>query len=220
MKDSLSQPRFSRYLASAAGDETHAIELYQWNALIAQSLYVYLQCWEITFRNKADAFLRWKYTTNAWPYNTNRAVRNLARDEQRRLQEAIIRQERKRKHGPVSTDAIVADLSAGFWVALLSESYKTPYAWRYNLQRIFPNDSQLDQRTAHETSGRILNLRNRIAHHEPIYDLALSQTYAELQRLVAGMCQDTNDFARSNCSFLAVAERRPEFLTHPSSAPK
>ena len=103
MKDSLSHARFTRYLASAGGDDSRAIELYQWNALIAQSLYVYLQCWEITFRNRVDAFLRWKYGTNAWPYDTTRAVRNLGRDEQRRLQDAITRQERQRKNSPAST---------------------------------------------------------------------------------------------------------------------
>jgi len=215
MKDSLSHARFSRYLASAGGDDSRAIELYQWNALIAQSLYVYLQCWEITFRNRVDAFLRWKYGTNAWPYDTTRAVRNLGRDEQRRLQDAIMRQERQRKNSLASTDTVVADLSAGFWVALLSTSYRTPYVWRYNLLRIFPNDTQLDQKTAHEMSARILNLRNRIAHHEPIYSVALSQIYFDLQRLVAAMCTDTNLFARSNCTFLAVAAKRPGFLNYP-----
>ena len=220
MKDSLSQSRFSRYLASAGGDEARAIELYQWNTLTAQSLYVYLQCWEIAFRNKADSFLRWKFRSNAWPYDARRAVRSLARDESRRLQETINRQEQKRKLSPVSTDAIVADLSAGFWVALLSTSYEVPYAWRYNLKRIFPNDNQLDRKTAHGMSERILNLRNRIAHHEPIYGLALYQTYAELQRLVAAMCADTDAFARSNCTFLAVLARQPAFLNYPSSTPK
>ena len=220
MKDSLSHARFAGYLASASGDENGAMELYRWNALIAQSLYVYLQCWEITFRNRSDSFLRWKFGANDWPYDTRRTIRNLARDEQRRLTEAVYRQERKRQHSPVSTDSIVADLSAGFWVALLSSSYRITFAWRYNLQRIFPNDIGLDQKTAHEMSERILNLRNRIAHHEPIYRLPLSQTYSDLQRLVAAMCIETDRFARPYCTFLTVSRSRPDFLTHPSSTPK
>ena len=32
----------------------------------------------------------------------------------------------------------VADLSAGFWVALLNASYNIAFSWRYNLARIFP----------------------------------------------------------------------------------
>lgn len=214
MKDSLSQARFARYLASAGGDEPVALELYEWNTLMAQSLYVYLQCWEITYRNKVDGFLRWKFGP-AWPYDDKRAVRALTKEEQRRLTETKQRQSQQRKQAKVSTDAIVADLSAGFWVALLSSAYKVPFSWQYNLGRVFPNDHKLDRESAHRTSSTILKLRNRIAHHEPIYDLALSETYTQLQRLVLAMCADTDHFARNNCSFSTVAQNRPACLTHP-----
>lgn len=214
MKDSLSQARFARYLASASGDEASAMRLYEWNTLMAQSLYVYLQCWEIAFRNRVDGFLRWKYG-QGWPYDDKRAVRSLTKDEQRRLNETKQRQSQQRKQAVVSTDAIVADLSAGFWVALLSSAYKVPYSWQYNLGRVFPNEPALSRNTAHALSSKILKLRNRIAHHEPIYELPLSQTYTELQRVVSAMCADTNQFARNNCTFLAIAQKRPVFLTHP-----
>lgn len=214
MTDSLSHARFARYLASAGGDESTALELYKWNTLIAQSLYVYLQCWEITFRNRADAFLRWKYGP-VWPYDDKRALRSLTRDEQRRISETKQRQSQQRKQARVSTDAIVADLSAGFWVALLSSAYKVPYSWQHNLWRVFPNDRNLNRETAHTLSSNILKLRNRIAHHEPIYDLALSQTYADIQRLVCAMCTDTDSFARTNCTFLTISQRRPTCLSHP-----
>lgn len=216
MKDSLSQARFARYLATAGGNEASAMELYEWNTLMAQSLYVYLQCWEITFRNKVDSFLRWKFGSE-WPYDDNRAVRTLTNDEKRRLNETKTRQAQQRKQTKVSTDAIVADLSAGFWIALLSASHDVPYAWRYNLQRIFPNDRRLDRKTAHEMSERILSLRNRIAHHEPIYGLPLSQTYAEIQRLVSSMCVETNQFAQKNCTFANLVQKRPVFPTDPTS---
>lgn len=214
MKDSLSHARFARYLASAGGDETAAMQLYEWNTLMAQSLYVYLQCWEIAFRNKMDGFLRWKYQSN-WPYDDKRAVRNMKRDEQRRLNETKQRQSQQRKQALVSTDAIVADLSAGFWVALLSSAYKVTYSWQYNLTRVFPNDPLLDRESAHQLSDKILKLRNRIAHHEPIYYLPLSQTYTELQRVVSAICADTNQFAQNNCTFLTIAQKRPACLTHP-----
>jgi hypothetical protein len=35
----------------------------------------------------------------------------------------------------------VADLSAGFWVALLNASYNIAFSWRYNLARIFPGSA-------------------------------------------------------------------------------
>ena len=219
MKDSLSQARFARYLRSAGGDEFMALELYRWNTLIAQSLYVYLQCWEITFRNRVDSLLRWKYGPK-WPYDDARAIRNLTKGEKRRLSDTKARQSQQRMLTQVPTDAIVADLSAGFWVSLLSSSHEISLTWHHNIRRVFPHDVLLSREVTHQMSERILTLRNRIAHHEPIFDLPVEQTYSELQRLVSSMCVHTDQFARNNCTFPTIANQRPAFLTHPSSTPK
>ena len=208
MKQSLSGPRFGRYKASCGGDEEAAIKLYQWNSLVSQSLYVYTQSWEICLRNKLNDFLCWKYS-EAWPYDRLRAVRNLKSDNQRRLRETVTRQESSRGISPVPTSVIVADLSAGFWVSLLSSSYDVPYTWRYNLRRVFPHDTALDREAAWEICDNTLTLRNRIAHHEPIYDLPLESTYRELQRVVAAMCPGTHAFADASCTFRAIFARRP-----------
>ncbi len=208
MKASLSGPRFARYLSAVGGDDRNALALYQWNALISQSLYVYIQCWEICLRNKVDGFLRWKYS-DKWPYDQGRAVRNLQANDRKRLQETVSRQGSQRGYTPVSTDAIVADLSAGFWVSQLSSSYAVPYAWNYNIVRIFPNDKALDMRLAWQICDRTLNLRNRIAHHEPIYHLDLQRNYDDLQRIVAAMCMGISAFANANSSFQHVFDSKP-----------
>jgi hypothetical protein len=62
----MSAPRISRYLDLAGGDLTTAIRLYRWNALLAQSLYVYVQGWEVCLRNKLDRFLSNRYGAD-WP---------------------------------------------------------------------------------------------------------------------------------------------------------
>ena len=208
MKASLSATRFARYLDATGSDNRQALALYQWNILVSQSLYVYIQCWEICLRNKIDNFLRWKYSEK-WPYDTARAIRNLTGNDQKRLVETISRQERQRKHSPVSTDSIVADLSAGFWVSQLSRAYETPYTWRYNLIKVFPNDGPLDTRKAWKMCDQTLSLRNRIAHHEPIYQLDLERHYDDLQRLVLAMCSGTSAFANANCSFKHIFASRP-----------
>ncbi len=208
MKKSLSAPRFGGYKAACSGDEEKALALYQWNSLISQSFYVYIQSWEICLRNKLNDFLTWKYT-EGWPYETQRAVRNLKGDDQRRLSETIKRQEVGRGVKPVPTSVIVADLSAGFWVSLLSAKYDVPYSWRYNIRRIFPNDTALDRAAAWEICENTLTLRNRIAHHEPIYGLPLETNYRELQRAVSAMCTGTHAFADANCTFREILARRP-----------
>lgn len=208
MKASLSAPRFSRYLSECGGNEEHALRLYQWNSLVSQSLYVYMQSWEVCLRNKLNDFLCWKYNAS-WPYDASRAVRNLKSDDQRRLTETIRRQQQARGVQPVSTNIIVADLSAGFWVSLLSSKYDVPYKWRYNLSRVFPHDKSLDRAAAWEICDGTLNLRNRIAHHEPIFHLPLVSHYRDIQRVVAAMCPGTYAFADANCTFRHVLSHRP-----------
>ncbi len=208
-RDSLSDPRFRRYLDASKGDEINAILLYQWNSLLSQSLYIYLQCWEICIRNKINSFLSWKYNPS-WPYDEKRAVRNLKADDKRRLKETISRQERDRRVSPVPTSAIVADLSAGFWVSQLSGAYAIPYSWRYNIARIFPSDVSIDHRTAWAICDQLLILRNRVAHHEPVFHLPLDQRHSELRKIVAAMSDATFAFADATCDFRTVWARRPD----------
>lgn len=207
-KASLSPARFARYSAEAKGDDLRAIEIYHWNARLSQSLYTYLQACEVCFRNRLNEFLCWKYNSN-WPYDEKRARRQLTRMDQVRLLDALDRQEKSRDIKPAPLPAIVADLSAGFWVSQLSKSYDIPYAWRHNLTRIFPHDNALDARSAWTISDELLSLRNRIAHHEPIFHLPLEQRHRDLQRAVAAMCPGTHAYAEASCTFMETWKSRP-----------
>jgi hypothetical protein len=205
----VSRERFARYLATSNDDEAKAVALYCWNMRIAQSLYVYLQCWEIALRNRFNGFLCWKFNSS-WPYDDVRFIRNLTNDDKRRLRETKSRQERDRRLSRVSTPAVVADLSAGFWVSLLSKRYDVPYTWHHNICRVFPHDQTLDRQAAWSKCDGILTLRNRIAHHEPIYSLPLQNLYLDLEQLVGALCPATKEFAQASCNFRQVWE-----LWHP-----
>lgn len=207
----LSSPeRFNRYRTVCGNDDVQAVALYCWNMRVARSFYVYLQCWEVAFRNKMNAFLSWKYN-DEWPYDESRCIRNMAREDKKRLAETRDRQQRDRKLDRVSTSMIVADLSAGFWVSQLSKPYNAHYAWKYNLARIFPHNQTLDIHDAWERSDGILKLRNRVAHHEPIHNLPLLELHRDLQLLVGAMCLATKQFADASCNFREVWE-----LWHPT----
>jgi hypothetical protein len=110
----------------------------------------------------------------------------------------------------VPTDAIVADLPGGFWVGLLSRPYDVPFAWRYNLGRhICSNEPTLQRREAHNICCALLDLRNRIAHHEPIYHWSLGQIREHADRMLGAMCTATNDFTRLACTFEDVWNSPP-----------
>jgi hypothetical protein len=85
LRESLSEPRFKRYIDAATNDELLAIQLYQWNSKLSQSLYIYLQIWEVCLRNRINNFLCWKHN-DKWPYDKRRALRALiGRDSMKRL---------------------------------------------------------------------------------------------------------------------------------------
>lgn len=206
--NSLSQERFSTYRKIAKGDDVRAVKLYKWNSDLCQSLHYSMQCWEICLRNKLNNFLAWKFGHN-WPYDEVRAVRQLTNNDRRRVREARERQERDRRTTQAPTGAVVADLSAGFWVSLLSKSYEVPFVWQTNLKRVFPCDRALALRDAWTICDELLVLRNRIAHHEPILSLPLEQRHRDVSRILAAMCLGTYAYSQSCCSFWDVWRKRP-----------
>jgi len=193
----LSGARFNKYLKKSNGDKRKAIALYHANAKISQCMYIPLQIWEIALRNRLNYFLSWKYNHN-WPTDS-RLVRNLSSPEKKRLSEAIERQKAERG-GKLPTDAVVADLSAGFWVGLLTKSYEATFSWKHNSTRIFP--ALLMQREeAYEICEKLLTLRNRICHHEAIYHLPLQEQYDGLTKIVAALCAQHSAYHSFSSTF-------------------
>ena len=205
----LSKSRITRYMNECNGDFTSAMRLYHWNSKISESLYIPLQMWEVSLRNRLNGFLIWKYNQK-WPYN-ERLRRNLTRNDYRRLTESIERQSQERRLSPnnVPVDPIVADLSAGFWVSLLSTSYDVPFVWRYNIQRLFPNEPRIERRDASNLCGSLLDIRNRIAHHEPVYHFDLANNWQNLTRILCALCVGGSSYIEANNSFQETFDARP-----------
>src|SRR5262249_25127224 len=131
-------------------------------------------------------------------------------NDRRKLEESITRQRQLRGIQTVPTDAIVADLSAGFWVSLLNKSYDVPFAWRYNLVRIFPGEKSMTRTEASDLCDGLLDLRNRVAHHDPIYHLPLTDRRNHLSRLLTAMCTTTNAYVAASCTFSVVWTAKPK----------
>ena len=161
-----------------------------------------------------SSFLCWKYNPK-W-FEDPRALRAFGKPENEKLSKTILRQQQDRGSLPTG-DQIVADLSAGFWVSLLSTRYDVPFTWRYNLSaRVFINDATIDRQMASNMCSGLLNLRNRVAHHEPIFHLDLVQMRADLDRILNGLCDATQQYLSSTCSFAQIWANRPQF-SHVSS---
>lgn len=210
--NSLSPARFQPYKMAANNDELLGIAFYKWNLELGQSLWPSLQAWEVCLRNKLNNFLCWKYLPH-WPYDETRALRQLKANDRRKVHEARERQQQAFKLSQAPTSAIVADIAAGFWVSLLSGAYDIPFQWRSNLRRIFPHDRSLVRQDAWTRCDDMLDLRNRIAHHEPILGMRLPELHERLGQTVAAMCAGTAAYCGTVCKFDSVWSARPKRVT-------
>ncbi|MEU6758395.1 hypothetical protein [Streptomyces sp. NPDC046685] len=181
--EAISPERFQPFLDVCNGETELALRLYAWDAEAARALHSPLRDLEVSLRNRLHRQLAGKFARPDW-WNLRRSEPNgYALDEIRRAEEQLA--ERRRPYGPSD---VVAKLSFGFWVALLSKGGRGNYEMRYwnpALRHCFRGHGR---EGLYQRFDRMRTLRNRIAHHERIEHRRLDQdfcTAVDLMRLVA-----------------------------------
>jgi hypothetical protein len=162
--NALSSARFARYLKAADGNWEVAVRLYRWNIDVSSAFYGPLHWLEVSLRNALNDGLRARYERADWW-----VLAPLDDNGHRKIVHA--RRKLARRSGPdIGADSVVAELSFGFWVSLLSKgkAYDRVF-WVPVLHKAFPHYSGPRQ-PLHTELTRMLRLRNRIMHHEPIFD--------------------------------------------------
>jgi Abi-like protein len=200
IQTTLSPIRFNRYLTACRGDARKALFLYRWNSFLSQSLYWPSQTLEVAVRNSISRVLADRYGS-AW-HRSGKFFRQLGREDQAKLQETHDRQQRERDTRNLSADMIIADLPFGFWTSMLSARYEIPLVWRNNLRVAFPYlTSGLTLRSVYAPMDRIRILRNRIAHHEPIFARRLDFEHGEILKVIGWVCPATQWYVEQTTIF-------------------
>jgi hypothetical protein len=208
IQTTLSPTRFSRYLTAAAGNAKKALSLYRWNAFLSHSLYWPSQTLEVAIRNSISKVLISRYGP-AW-HNSANFARQLSREDMAKLEATFERQRRERGARNLSVDIVVADLPFGFWTSMLSTRYDVPLIWRSNLRVAFPYfPPSLPLRSVHSPMERIRILRNRIAHHEPIFDRRLDFEHGEILKVIGWVCPATQWYVEQTTIFPETWIARP-----------
>src|SRR5262249_1827016 len=156
----LSLPRLAPYLRAANGDSGVAMRLYWWNIEVSGAFYGPLHCLEVGLRNALHERLKEHLGRAEWW-----AAAPLTAAGSRMVAD-VVDKVRNRGAVHVSADDVVAGLSFGFWVALLSRgaAYDRSF-WVPALHKAFPGYSGSRARL-HEGLLTMVLLRNRIMHHE------------------------------------------------------
>lgn len=123
----------------------------------------------------------------------------------------------RRDHYPDNPPHMVAALSFGFWVTLLGAGGRTATGdranyemtiWRAGVFKAFPN-AKLNRKSADTPLDYLRTFRNRIAHHEPIFDRPVAADYASLQQVAGWISPETLTWINHNSCVPALLAQPP-----------
>lgn len=202
----LSVPRLGTYVRASGGDLDRAVQLYRWNAEVAGSLWVALGHTEVVLRNAMHDVLRARHTRlgrqGQWFDDPARELAQPARDDV-----AKARQRLQRAGAPLLPGKIVAELSFGFWRFLLARRY-TASLWPA-MRPAFAHLPSPDRRLLEEPVARLHQIRNRLAHHEPLIAEPLADRYADLLAVVGFVDPGLRLWVDDGNNLRAVLATRP-----------
>lgn len=186
--ESVSADRLTKYLEHTGDDQTKALQTYTWNTIISAAFYGSLQGLEVALRNAMHRELSRRFGAE-WFDNSEAGLNAGA---QTRIAKAREDLKQRGRTVEASNSDIVAALSFGFWVSLLRKGgdlgtgRKADYdktLWLPALRMAFlpaAAGGKLQRRQAHETLYRLNDFRNRIAHHEPIFQRDLARDHTRI----------------------------------------
>ena len=200
---SFSLERMSTYLKAAGGDREKAFHLYAWNTATSAAFYGPLQGLEVALRNAIHRQLTVCYGAT-WYDNPAAGL-----DAGCLERIANAKQEVARAGHAAGPSRIVAALSFGFWISLLGPGGRLAPAgrradyertlWRPALRRAFPHRTPLTRKQARRPLDDLRTLRNRIAHHEPIFSRDLSQDHQRILDVTGWIAPRVRTWIEGHC---------------------
>jgi len=164
------------------------IDRYQWNIRLSAAMLPCLHYMEIILRNRVDAAIE-SIFGNGWLMSppqelqlSRQTLDNIA-DAKRRI--------RRAHHGD-----IVAQMSFGFWSAFFNRRYdELLWQRKGTIQLVFPNLARQfrNRRQIEAWLSEIKEIRNRIAHHEPIWNRPLEQSHKLVLHFVESMSRPARE---------------------------
>lgn len=186
IKDALSAPRIGTYEAATTGTPQlpSALALYAWNAQVSASMLAPLHVCEVSIRNAVSDAIAAAHGP-LWPWDAG-FMRSLPNPKNgysahRDLESARI--------GKATTGKVIPDLKFVFWQTMFTKRFDARL-WTHHLRTVLPNaDSSMPveqvRARVYSELEQLRKLRNRIAHHEPIFKRDLADDFQKVRDLIA-----------------------------------
>lgn len=198
---------------AAEEDESAALKLYAWNAAVSGALLAPLHICEVSLRNAVSEALEIVYGPD-WPWSAT-FERSLPDPAQGYSPRKDLQSARRPAN---STGKVIPELKFVFWQKMLTGRFDGRL-WDQHLQQVLPNmdaSQSVSQQRQILYNGleQLRKLRNRIAHHEPIFNRNLIDDYQKILELVGYRCTITASWLNQNQTVTQVIIVKPAILDH------
>jgi hypothetical protein len=200
----LSAPRLGTYLAACGNDPDQGMRLYSWNIEVSAAMWGGLSVLEVCLRNAINQRLESMTGQPDW-WNANGLRLHFEQED------AIRQALRAARQTKAPLGQVVSNLMLGFWTSLLANRYHQRL-WVPALQGAFPRlggrRSDLQSRLE-----RLRRLRNRIAHHEPVFNRALASDHDDVLMVLDAIDTDLRNWVAANSRVPDVLAARTATVT-------
>jgi hypothetical protein len=205
----LSAARLETYIAARDRNRRRALSLYEWNAVVSAAFMVPLHICEVVLRNTIVEEIERVYGS-AWHMPRSALEGSLPR----RLTgySAFTELARARTSSAKARD-IVPNLTFMFWTSMLTRRHDARL-WNVRIKPAFPHlpahlVPPMARRLLHHQVDAIRVLRNRIAHHEPIFSRDLHAEYRRIRRVVFWRSPDAASWLDSIQAVTTLIPQKP-----------
>ena len=186
-----------------------ALNIYQLNIQLCEAMYPCLHTIEMTLRNSIHSVLKNKYGKDWF----NCEALQLTGHEREEINKAIEKIQ-GRKCTEIS-DVIIAEMTFGFWKSLIHKKFYEDSIWKPCCKSIFTGAKprELDLKSIRNRIQKILLLRNRVFHHECIWnDENLCEIYEDIYRFIFWMNPKVFTWAKSFDRFTEAYSKTSKLL--------
>jgi hypothetical protein len=198
IKNSLSPPRIGTYenATSAVPNLPGALALYSWNAQVSAALMTPLHICEVVVRNAVAEALESVYGSR-WPWEPV-FEQSLPQGGGYNARRDLIATRTKEE----KTGKVIPELKFVFWQKMFTGRFDGRL-WNPHMRTVLPHldptmTVQQLRKLIHDELEQLRGLRNRIAHHEPIFKRNLAADFQKAHDLIAFRCPHTAAWMQAN----------------------
>lgn len=183
-KHLLSKDIIKQYITSNDGLNT-SLERYIWNVKLCESLYPSIHYFEILLRNQISRSISRILDNDEWLISEKTSMFNS--EQKQKIEKAL--EVLKEKEETICSSNVIRHLNLGFWVKLFNANYDI-VLWHQGLEKkVFPflKPEKRKRSVVLRKLKMIHIIRNRIAHHEPIWNYHPDKMHNYINELINGM---------------------------------